>query len=88
MIGIFVLGIFLNVLGFFVITLRLDKNKLRGKKGSVGPKGPRGPRGDPGEVGPMNTSGGGVGPIGDAGPRGPPGIPIFEKPINSPTEST
>jgi len=76
MIGIFILGIFINIIGFVYVTTTLDKSKLKGKRGDTGPKGPAGPRGGHGPAGPPTTT---DGPNGAKGPQGLKGLPCWEE---------
>jgi hypothetical protein len=76
MIVIFVLGIFINMVGFIFVTMTLDKSTLKGKRGDTGPKGPAGPRGGLGPAGPPTRI---TGPNGAKGPRGLKGLPCWEE---------
>ena len=77
MVGIFVLGIFINLFAFMYVLLSLNRSELRGRRGDVGPRGPIGERGETGDPGPIARV---RGPKGDKGPRGPMGLPIWENP--------
>jgi hypothetical protein len=76
MIGIFVIGIFLNLIGFIYVSMTLKSSKLKGLKGVDGPKGPSGSRGETGDPGPIAASPGEKGAIGKMGRIG---FPCWEE---------
>ena len=53
MVGIFLLGIIINLCAFGYVIVSLNKSELKGMRGDAGPRGPIGDRGATGDPGPV-----------------------------------